>query len=106
MPWAWAMLHMMAGVTAPPRWQWSSASGTFRESWRAIAVRIRAEAQSGDPALRRVAAASCRSQWTLSLPADIPDTNEHAHRAQIRRRPDLSRGRLLVGRIRVRWWRH
>src|SRR5690242_4018044 len=30
------MLHMIAGVTAPPRWQWSSASGTFRESRRAI----------------------------------------------------------------------
>src|SRR4029079_16609055 len=35
------MLHMIAGVTAPPRWQWSSASGTFRESWRAIGLRIR-----------------------------------------------------------------
>src|SRR6476660_5694451 len=30
------MLHMIAGVTAPPRWQWSSASGILRESWRTI----------------------------------------------------------------------
>src|SRR5262245_55522238 len=36
MPWAWAMLHMIAGVTAAPRWQWSSARGTFRDSVRAI----------------------------------------------------------------------
>src|SRR6185503_18158776 len=36
MPWAWAMPHMIAGVTAPPRWQCSSARDSFRESWRAI----------------------------------------------------------------------
>ena len=35
------MLHMIAGVTAPPRWQCSSASGILRESWRAIGLRIR-----------------------------------------------------------------
>src|SRR6185437_11773125 len=27
---------MIAGVTAPPRWQWSSASGTLRDSGRVI----------------------------------------------------------------------
>jgi hypothetical protein len=27
---------MIAGVTAPPRWQWSSASGVERDSWRGI----------------------------------------------------------------------
>src|SRR5215212_4418302 len=34
MPWAWAIPHMIAGVTAAPRWQWSSARGILRESWR------------------------------------------------------------------------
>src|SRR4051794_28453561 len=34
------MLHMIAGVTAPPRWQWSSASGILRERSRAIDRRI------------------------------------------------------------------
>src|SRR4029079_4816944 len=53
MPWAWAMLHMIAGVTAPPRWQWSSASGILRESWRAIALRIRVRTASGRPGVRR-----------------------------------------------------
>jgi hypothetical protein len=30
------MPHMMAGVTAPPRWQWSSAIGIRRGTWRVI----------------------------------------------------------------------
>src|SRR6476660_5404544 len=32
MPWAWAMPHMMAGVTAAPRWTWSSVSGVWGSS--------------------------------------------------------------------------
>ena len=48
MPWAWAMPHMIAGVTAPPRWQWSSASGILRESCRAIGLRIAAERPAPD----------------------------------------------------------
>src|SRR5437868_2891867 len=32
MPWAWAMPHMIAGVTAAPRWTWSSVSGVWRSS--------------------------------------------------------------------------
>src|SRR5215218_9399930 len=36
MPCEWAIPHMIAGVTAAPRWQCSSASGTVRGSWRAI----------------------------------------------------------------------
>src|SRR5262245_17766378 len=47
MPWAWAMLHMIAGVTAPPRWQWSSASWILRECWGAIAVGIRVPRSAG-----------------------------------------------------------
>src|SRR5262249_2320706 len=36
MPWEWAMPHMIAGVTAAPRWQWSSARGTVRDRVRGI----------------------------------------------------------------------
>src|SRR5688500_2391007 len=39
MPCAWAMPHMIAGVTAAPRWQWSSASGTVRGRVRGIGPR-------------------------------------------------------------------
>src|SRR5690349_20604653 len=38
MPWEWAMPHMIAGVTAAPRWQWSSASGVVLGSDRVILV--------------------------------------------------------------------
>ena len=44
MPWAWAIDHMIAGVTAAPRWQWSSASGTLRLRVLGIDPRI---AESG-----------------------------------------------------------
>src|SRR5664279_586175 len=47
MPCSWAMPHMMAGVTAPPRWQWSSASGIRRGSWRTIAQSIATRCGSG-----------------------------------------------------------
>src|SRR3990172_2231546 len=36
MPCEWAIPHMIAGVTAAPRWQWSSASGIDRDRWRTI----------------------------------------------------------------------
>src|SRR6266550_4601198 len=32
MPWAWAMPHMIAGVTAAPRWTWSSVRGVWWSS--------------------------------------------------------------------------
>src|SRR6266576_3930765 len=67
MPWAWAMLHMIAGVTAPPRWQWSSASGIFRESWRAIGLRIRARRRSGDPTRGLRLAADQQRQLELGV---------------------------------------
>src|SRR5262245_33856193 len=49
MPWAWALLHMIAAVTAQPRWQWNSASWILRETSPSNAVRIRVPRSVGLP---------------------------------------------------------
>src|SRR2546423_13021329 len=49
MPWEWAIPHMIAGVTAPPRWQWSSASGMLRGSSRTMTRGYRRPASRGVP---------------------------------------------------------
>src|SRR5664280_1344120 len=49
------MPHMIAGVTAPPRWQCSSASGTLRESGRVIRNRISCRPAGPDEGCDRVA---------------------------------------------------
>src|SRR5947207_5389105 len=49
MPWEWAIPHMIAGVTAPPRWQWSSASGMLRGSNRTMGREYRRPASRAVP---------------------------------------------------------
>src|SRR4051794_19385398 len=62
MPWEWAIDHMIAGVTAPPRWQWSSANGILRDSCEATPGEYRARRPRGPPlgTPRRSAASAVR----------------------------------------------
>ena len=82
------MPHMIAGVTAPPRWQWSSASGTFRESGRAIGRRIPDAATVERPAPeRRRQPLRAAGSWTAA------GTAGRQRPAAARRRPASARKR-------------
>src|SRR4051812_15772665 len=104
MPWAWAMFHMIAGVTAPPRWQWSSASGIFRESWRAIALRIRGPEPSGDPRRDVCLAADQQRQLQLGVRQrrQQPDRSSIADLETVAEVGDLAADRLDLRLAEVR----
>src|SRR5260221_6339651 len=90
------MLHMIAGVTAPPRWQWSSASGILRESCRTIAVRI------ADRADRTSSARGCgpqtdRRPWKACVVADTHPVGAR-RRGRLARRGDQEQPCHVAGR--------
>ena len=90
------MPHMIAGVTAPPRWQWSSASGILRESGRGMSRRI----ADGQPAsngprprqtVRRCAAGRPRSRSRYSPAGSVPRRSPQVTSVDAGQRPRARR---------------
>ena len=60
------MPHMIAGVTAAPRWQWSSASGTVRGSCRGhLRPRIAGARPRGQSQPQKCFGPGKRASWTV-----------------------------------------